>query len=364
VRTAVAVVVSTLVATGCGASAPMAFQRSDAAAERAYSAGRYAEAAEHWLAAAANTDRSADRDEARYRAAKSYEKAGRRDEAAALLSRLAHDSPRGERAARAAYDVALLHLATDEARGAAELDAMIRAHAESGVAVEALHRRLDAIATRGEPAVRAYLGALLPALENGELGQYLHYAYAQSLERSDEPGPARDRYVLVATRYPFPAALWDDALFHAAELDVQLGEPARAIEGLELILTKREAAYIQGSYERRRYADAQFRIAELYRDVLGDPQRARAAFEQLWSAHRSSRLRDDAAWNAARLAAQGGDADGACSDLRALVSEIPTSRYAPCVAMLCPAMRPAPGAGACHDYVAREAAPEGRSEDR
>jgi tetratricopeptide (TPR) repeat protein len=186
----------------------------------------------------------------------------------------------------------------------------------------------------------------------------LNEAYAASLERSGELDRARARYLLVAEKYPYPrGALWDDALFHAADLAARLGAPEEAIRYLERMLRERETAYVQGSYERGRYAEAQYRIAELYRDRLHDLGRARAAFERLWTAHRSSRLRDDAAWNAAKLAVALGDPEAACRGLRQLISEEPSSRYASCAPLLCRAIKPPREAGPCHEYLVRNEGP-------
>ncbi|HEX7671153.1 MAG TPA: tetratricopeptide repeat protein [Polyangiaceae bacterium] len=344
-----------LVLAGCAASQRGELARQGAAAERAYSAGRYAEAATRWGEIADKARRPADRDEARYRQGASLVRAGQPALARAIFDRLLQDSPNGVRGPRAALDRARLEEEAGRAADAEKsLEWLIENHPESGLAPAALHDLLELLAPRGEVAIRAYLDARLPLLENTELGEHLHAAYAASLERSGDLAGARSRYLLVAERYPYPGgALWDDALFHAADLAARRGAPAQAIRDLERMLSKREAAYIQGSYERGRYGEAQYRIAELYRDALHDAVRARAEFERLWSAHRTSRLRDDAAWNAAQLAAGAGDAAGACADLEALVRELPSSRYVGCASRLCPLLKTPPQAGACHEYLTR-----------
>lgn len=344
-----------LALSGCGASRSGELAKLSAAAERAYSAGRYDEAASRWAEAAAGALRRDDRDEAEYRQAASLAHAGRSADAVTVLERLLRDSPHGLRAARAELDRARLQLSGgDGERAESSLDALVQAHPDSGLAPVALRLLFDRLRVRGEPAVRAYLDMRLPALENTELGQYLHAGYAASLERSGELARARERYLLVAERYPYPrGALWDDALFHAADLAARLGAPEDAIRYLERMLGERETAYVQGSYERGRYAEAQFRIAELYRDGLHDLGRARTAFERLWNAHRSSRLRDDAAWNAAKLAVALGDPEGACRNLGRLIAEAPSSRYRACAPLLCETIRPPRDAGPCHEYLVR-----------
>ena len=342
-----------LLVAGCGTTVTQ-FARHEAAAERAYGAGRYDEAASEWAQAARSAARSGQRDEARYRRAASLSRAGRFEQARAALEELLRDSPKGPRSARAAYDRAVLSIEHgSNGRGYVELDAMLRTYPDAGVAGAALERYLDWLLPRGEEAVRAYLGSLA-SVEGTELGEKVLYETARSLERSSDPRAARDAFERVAARYPYPTGvLWDDALWNAADLDVKLDEPEKAIALLSQLLSRRETAYVQGSYERSRYAEAEFRIAELYRDRLADVPRARAAFERLWEAHPNSRLRDDAKWNAATLAIALGDEVGACRDLAQLVAGDPTSRYVACATKLCPSLELPGGAGACHDYVVR-----------
>jgi tetratricopeptide (TPR) repeat protein len=356
------VAVLALLLGGCGGSAtPQA--RSEAAAERAYAAGRYDEAAEQWQRAEAASTRAEERDEARYRRAACLTRAGRFEEAHTALTELIRRSPRGPRSARAAYDRALLSIEHGEGNGNgnttagyAELDEAIRSHPNAGTAPAALKRYVEWLRPQGTAQVRAYLRSL-SELARSELDEYVLYYDAEALLDGGDLEAARAAFAKVAERHPYPSGvLWDDAIWHAAELDARLGDVRLAISRLEELLSHREAAYIQGSYERPRYAEAQFRIAELYRDRLSDPRAARAAFERVWTAHPGSRLRDDAKWNAALLAASVGDPPSACKDLEELARAVPLSRYVPCAAHVCPSMKAAPGAGECHDYVIRPAA--------
>jgi TolA-binding protein len=325
----------------------------EAAAERAYSAGRYLEAAARFAEAAEASPRKRDREEARYRQAMSLERAGRPDEARNVLEAMLKTFPQGTRAPRATYDLARIDIERGrESDGYRALDALIRRYPESGSAPAALRRYLEWLGKSGEARILSYLEELRPKVAQTELTQYVDYEHARALERSGALEAARAEYVHVADLYPYPRGVfWDDSLFRAAELDATRGAPRDAIALFERLLADREPAIMQGSYERARYAQAQFRIGELYRDALHDRARARAAFEQLWAAHPTSRLRDDAAWSAAVIAADSGDAEGACRDLRSLVEENPESRYAACAPSLCPALRPPPGAGRCHEYL-------------
>jgi outer membrane protein assembly factor BamD (BamD/ComL family) len=340
---------------GCASPKPSEYARLDAGAARAYSAGRYDEAARQWEEAARAAKLPGNKSAARYMEASSLLRGGRRTEAVAVFDRVLAEDPKGPRAARAAYDRALTLISLGQTKGGYDaLDAMLRAYPESGVAPGALRRYLTFLGASDEAAVRRYLERVAPSLEATELGEHAHYAYAASLERDGPLGAARARYAFVAQKYPYPrGALWDDALFHAADLDARLGEPRAAIARLEGMLERRETAYMSGSYERGRYAEARYRIAELYRDALADPNNARRNFEKLFSDHTTSRLRDDAAWNAALLALRAGDRAGACKDLDALVTAIPDSRFAPCAPRLCPELKARESKRGCPDYVAR-----------
>lgn len=347
--------------TGCSARRD-AFTRSLALADRSYAQGRYDEAAKRYDVAARKATTRRDRDEAVYRQAESFGRGGQNLDARAALERLLAASPHGERAPRAAYEHAVLTLqAGDVQGGSVELDALLRRYPDSGLSPAVLARRIVAMREGGETAVRAYLDGLIPKLQGTELGQYLHYEYARSLESDGHPADARARYLFVARRYPYPAgALWDDSLYRAADLDARLGDPRAAISHLEGMLAERETAHFIGSYEKGRFEDAAFRIGELQRDALHAPTAARRSFERFWSDFPRSRLRDEAAWQGATLAAEAGDQRGACRTLEALTREMPDSRYVGCAPRLCPTLHPK--VTTCHEYLLRKpgTAPEAR----
>jgi tetratricopeptide (TPR) repeat protein len=346
-----------LALVACAPTLPRPYLESRAAAERAYSAGRYEEAARHWLEAADAAGRRRDRAEALYRAGASYDRAGRHRQAAELYERLERDLPKSERAARAAFERARHEIERgDRDRGYAELERVMFAHARSGLAPRALRQILQRAEERGGPTeARAKLEALLPKLAQTPLAERALYARAELFEALGERGAARDQYLDVARRFPYPrGVLWDDALFHAARLEDELGNPARAIEHLQRMLAEQEPSHLQGSYEKPRYAEAQFRIAELYRDRLRDPKRARRAFRKVWDAHPTSLLKDDALWQEALLARRSGDVRAACSAFELLADELPESRFVPCGRLVCPTAPADPKRG-CRSYIERAA---------
>ena len=328
---------------------------AEAAAERAYSAGRYVEAAERFADAARTSPAARDREEAKYRQAMSLERAGRTEGARAALEELLRTFPHGARAPRALFELALLDVAAgDEERAHQRFETVITTYPDSGPAPSALHRMEDSLGPKGEAALRAYLEALAPRVAGSELAQHVANDHARSREREGDFTGAEAEYLALADRFPYPRGIfWDDALYRSGEIDVKRGAPREAIVAFERLLAAREPSFLQGSYERGRYADAAFRVAELYRDVLHDSVRARREFEQLAAAFPTSRLRDDAMWSAARLAAGSGDSDGACRLLRSLVAEEPESRYVACASSLCPGITLPPRAGPCHEYLTR-----------
>jgi tetratricopeptide (TPR) repeat protein len=338
----------------CSAARPPAYSERQTAAERAYSAGRYREAGERWLEAsrAANTERDAS--EARFRAAASFERAGDVARAEALYAELEREG--GERAARALFERAVLaERRGDEAGAQALYLECLRRHPSAGTTPTALDRHLRYVErTKGEAGALARLDELVRELAGGELDERVRYARARLLDRLGQSADALAAYLDTARRHPYPkGAFWDDALFRAAELERKLGRPREAIALLERLLAEREEAVGYGSYERSRYAEARFTIAELYRDALGDAPRARLEFTRVFHDHPTSLLRDDALFQAALIARAAGDVAGACDTLRTLMSVAPDSRYVGCVNRLCPTLEAPPGKS-CRDYLERQ----------
>lgn len=343
-----------LVAIACAPSRPAAYTSRSDAAQKAYASGRYREAASEWLAAAKAADERRLRVEAEFRAAASFERAGDTARARALYEKLASEP--SERSERAAFAVAFLDLGHgDRARGLQLLDQALAKSPNSGVAGGALERRLAfAREQGGSEAVLKYLDELEPRTRNTELAEHVAYARARELDAMGATLEARDAYLATAARFPYPhGSYWDDALYRAARCELALGRPRQAIAHLERLLADREQAHLQGSYERTRYAEARWLIAETYRDKLGELDRARREFRRLWDEHPTSLLADDALWNEALTAARSAGPAEACAPLRVLVSERPDSRYAPCADRLCPGLR-TPTRRRCNDYIVRQ----------
>jgi len=347
-----------LALAACSATRPPEYASRSSGAEKAYSAGRYREAAELWLSAAKTTTTPRLQIEAKFRAAASYERAGDFVRARALYDQIAGLPEPNERRARAAFASAHIEIEHGNlARGHALLAQALVDHPGSGAAPTALHRQLSYLRkTGGSEAVLRYLDELAAKLASTEFAEEIAYARAQELDRLGTTLEARDAYLEIARRFPYPqGAFWDDALYRAAERELDLGRPEAALSHLERLLHEREQARMQGSYERTRYAQARFLIAEIYRDKLGQPERARLEFRKVFSDHPTSLLADDALWNEAITASRSERGAAACAPLEILVSKLPDSRFAPCAIKLCPTLSAVPGRR-CHAYVMREAA--------
>ena len=335
---------------GCAPHLPPAYVQDRDAAESAYASGHFQEAAQTWLEAAKTADTARDRSDARYRAAASYERAGDVERARALYTLLA--SGTSDRAARSTFTLADLQIqGGNEAGGYAALEAAIRKYPGSGVANLAYRRYFAFLATAGgDQAVLAYVTRVLPELGSGELGEQLRYERGRRFDALGNTAQARDAYVELADRYPYPhGAYWDDALLRGAECEVRLGQPERAVSLLERMLAARETSHLSGSYERPHFADAAYRVAELYRDALHDPAAARRAFHNVFVDYPTSTLRDDALWQEA-LILRSASPNEACAPLSLLVKELPDSRFAPCAHELCAAVRPIADRQ-CRDYI-------------
>ncbi|MEI9951136.1 MAG: tetratricopeptide repeat protein [Pseudomonadota bacterium] len=334
----------------CAPTLPAAYVQARDAAESAYGNGQFVEAAERWLSAADSAASARDRSEARYRAATSYERAGRASDAQKWYRVLA--SGKSERAARAAFALADLRLKSgDTAGGLSELEAAIRKYPSSAIASLALRRYCSALAEQGgDQAVLDYIQRALPGFDQTDLAEQLLYERARRLDALGEAAEALSAYVALADRFPYPyGAFWDDALLRGADCELRLGQPENAIALLERMLRARETAHLSGSYERPHFADAAYRVAELYRDAKHDPEAARRAFRGVFVDYPTSTLRDDALWQEALLARRVAEPQ-ACEPLELLVKQLPDSRYAPCAHEMCTKIAPV-ARRACAAYI-------------
>jgi len=362
-RRRAACVIALVAGVGCGpqhgAAFPAAMKDADLAAEH----GDKREAARLFDRAAELALLPRDRDDARHAAARMWARAGDVPRALATLDALASESPPGVEAGSAFYDAASLRIAAgDTETGWRDLERMVHRFPNDGDARPALHRWLlhldDADADAGSAHPRSaldWLRGVHAELDTTDRSEEVAYEVAVRLERTGDASSARDAFLAVAARWPYPlGALWDDALYHASVIDEARGHADDAARDLRRMLDGRERAVIIGSAERSRYAEAELHLGELYRDRLSDRGRARAAFHALYTDFPESPLRERGLFEEARLLEADGEQGEACARLELLVREFPGSRYAPCAVTRCPAIQRRPDRYApatCHPYI-------------
>jgi outer membrane protein assembly factor BamD (BamD/ComL family) len=349
---------------GCARQHGASFPRAVAEAERAETAGRYAEAATRYDAAANVATLARDRDHARYLAGMMMVRDGNVRDGVVRLDEIANASPPTEHSAEAAYRAASIRSDSTDPKeaelGMRAMEQVMFRFPTHGIAHSALRRfLLDKDAKEGKRASLDYLERLANGpLGAGELGEIIAYQAAERMAELDETARAHDAFLAVATKWPYPfGALWDNSLYRASEMDEKLTRYAHAIVDLERMVGERETTSLVGSYTRPKMSAGLFRIGMLYGFRLHDRARGRDAFHRLQSEFATSKLRPDALWFEARLWADDGDAKTACDRLATLARDFPDSRYVPCAIEKCPALKRAEKSRApkeCHAYIGRE----------
>jgi len=341
-----------LLLAACGGSSPSAYAKHFAAAERAETAGRHQEAADQFDAAARDPATKREQEHAEFLAALELVRAG--DVAAGAKRLEAIANAKGEHAAQARWALVQMDIATNQPNVKEELEAYVRTYPNDGLAYPALEARLRmARDAGGEAEVQNVLHALQPAVSNTDSAARVAFEIAESLAKQNKPDEARAQFVDVATKFPYPGEYFDDALWRASEIDEQQGRIPEAIADLEKMLAVIEYSTLPGTYIRPRFPDAQWRIAVLYRDKVGDKSKAIAAFSRYIDLFSNSARKDEALWQQAKLV---GDASSSCDLLAKLVKTSPDSRYVPCAMSRCSKIERPKDSHApktCHAYITR-----------
>ncbi len=333
----------TPLAAGCGTVGGKTYVKAYAEGDRAYSAGRFREAALAYQHAADVAERDRDREEALYAEAMSLVRAGDTKGALAMFDRLGAVRPPGERTYYAAFHAARIRIAEGDAeKGYAALRALFAEAPEVGVA----HRSLRAVVlhvetTSGKAAALSYEASLYETFRETRLGEEILFdTSARRLDLGDASG-ALTGFLACADRYPYPTgALFDDALFAASQVHEQLGDAKAAVADLQRLLSVREGSDFSGSYVRPKMPAAQLRIGELQRDKLSDHPSAKKSFRAVYVDFPVSRLRAKALYAEAKLAHDDGDEATACSVAKKLVDEFAESRWARRADDACAAEKP------------------------
>ena len=351
--------------TGCGPSRGAGYDRSLADARAAQHDGRFDAAAAKFEEAAKSAKHPRDAVYTQYEAALAWERAGDFARAAAELDAIAKAKPANAYSAQAAFKGAMLARTRDEAEGLRRLEQVTIEFPETGVAQVALGlvlRHDDE--TVGAEGALAHAERIAPRVKSTKVEEKALYERARRLDTLGRTEAARDAYVDVATKYPYPfGGFNDDALFRAAEMEEKLGRPIEAIAQLERLISQREVSGLLGSYERPRYLPALLRIAQIYEEKLNDRASARTALHRLYTEFTTSTMRDDALWREAELWRKDGDVSTSCDRLATLTSDFPDSRYVPCVTLKCPSItRPSKSKApaTCHEYLLRGEGAKGR----
>jgi tetratricopeptide (TPR) repeat protein len=337
------------------------YEKSLAEAQHAVHDGRYDIAAAKYDEAGKSAKQPRDAVFMRYEAALARARAGDVARAAQELRAIATAKPPNAYSAQAAFKVAELARKNDEAAGLAELERVVVDFPDSGVAQVALGIVLRHDDDTGGPQTAlAHAERLAPSVKGKIVEEKVLYERARRLDVLGRTQDARDAYVDVATKFPYPfGGFNDDSLFHASEMEEKLGRPKEAIALLERLLSQRETSDLIGSYERPRYLPAVLRIAQLYEEKMSDRASARKALHRIYTDLKTSTMRDDALWREAELWRKDGDTTTACDRLSTLTDDFPDSRYVPCASVKCPSIkRPSKSKAptVCHEYLLRDKA--------
>lgn len=330
--------------TGCAPQIPADYARHEAAAEAATARRDHARAAAEWAEAARVSDNPTDRQEALYRQATSALRAGDATLHQRLLRTLA-ETP-GPRQQRAAYDLATAEFTRDAAAGSAALRATILEYPASGLAQGALDRWMSGLSP--EQRVTA-LADLLREVDDPALREHILRLQGRSYEASGAPEQATRVYQTQVAEFPYPRGqYWDESMLRLSVLWLAKGDVSRAAATLQSLLSFREEATIVGSYDRH-YADATLLLAYVFVDDRWE--RAYTLLHSFPSRHGDSRNQDDALWSAMLLAHSHGRHDAACASAEVLLTQMPESRYSPCVHHYCSS---AQADGVCRNYIVED----------
>ncbi len=346
------------VLAGCAPAHGAAYVKAFADAERAQASGRHEIAAARFDVAAKEARLPRDKAYAEYLAAMSLARAGNVRDATRRLDAICSTRPPSESTPEACLRAAGLRIDGGEAdRGHADLERLVAEFPDREPARSAVPKIVRYRGGRSKEDALAWIDRVEPALRSTRLAECLSYERAKLLLALGRKEGARDAFVATATRHPYPkGAYFDDALFHAAEIEEDLGRYAEAVALLERMVDVREVASFMGSYQRPRFSEAKFRIAKLYEHKLNDRAHARKVLHELWDEYTTSTLRDDALFHEAALWRKDGDAKTACERLATLARELPDSRWVPCAVALCPGITRAEKSRApvtCHAYLER-----------
>lgn len=321
-----------VVACGCAPTRTDAWRSALAAADRAYSAGRFVEASDRYDDAARAATLARDRDEAVFRAASARVRAGDVAGASSRFELVAQRSTDYERGARAALELAELRETSPDpavsAQGRADLDALVRTRPATGPARVAMLHRLRGLDVEGPDAAVAWIDAVSsdPAVRPSLLWVTLRAERARRLADHGRGAEAEATLDEMLRAVPYPQnTRWDDGHVALARLRRARGDFAGALAALDRMLSVREPSYGNGSYVAPRFIEGAMLRAEILRDDVRDARAAADAFHAVYAGFPTARERDDALWEEATVC-EAVDPARACAVWRRLGEEFPCQR--------------------------------------
>lgn len=321
---------------GCAAVPPASYRARLAEGDRAYSAGRFRDAARAYERAAAEVGAGRDGDDARYRAAMACRRIGDVACARGLLSQVAASRGGWDHGPRARLELASQGLASmvpsEVAAAHHALASLVEDAPDTGPARGALRlrlRALDAMDPTRSTAI-AWLDSLAsdPRIRRSTMIESVLSERASHIEATGDRTRAEAAWRAVVEQVPYPEnSHWDDGHLALARLQRAAGRPREALATLDRMLAVREASWGNGSYAAPRFDDGALLQAEILRDDLHHPIAAAAAYHRVYAEHPTSLRRDDALWEEAALR-RSSDPGEACRLWRVLMEEFPCRRFA------------------------------------
>jgi len=214
---------------------------------------------------------------------------------------------------RACYDRARLLLREGAvAAGRSESLAFARRFPDSAMVQPAVKRLARSYFETDETeAGLAALGALSGELAETAAGATVDREIARLYQWTGDAAGESEALERIAARGRWGSTLWDDAVWRLALLARAAGDDREEERQLSRLLAARERSRLIGSYASPFHGAALLRLG-LLRERAGDTRGALEALLELGD-EETSRLRDDALFEAARIRLGQGDMGGACA---------------------------------------------------
>lgn len=314
----------------CAYQRPISYLDAFAEGERTQRAGRSSEAARAFDRAASITARPLDRDEAIYRAAQAWRRAGDVITALQRFEWLAQHGDDAARRTRGEFEAIRIYFDRGQwDRGeSVSIDVAVRQPAMGAGrrALELSFIEADARDPSGAAAL-SFADRALRRLLHTELAATLEVERARRFERREQWAEAEQAYQHALTwRYPGNPR-WDDASLALARLLQQRGRNSDALAVIDRALQEREVVVaLAGSVVRPKFPDLAFMRGEVL-FAMGERARAADAFHWLYTTFSQSNLRDNALDREVQIRTSLGQTAHACQLQSTLAHEFACTRF-------------------------------------